>query len=185
MQQPATASLPAVATTPETKQTSRPTLPPEEQQVLTLAQRFGRVTAKDLVDSLHVSRATATRRLSALAEEGHLVQHGKGRGTYYTAAGYAVAETHGTVTTPDKSATATAVPDTAQILARLSANHLQLQKQYAVEAIRPVASPPTKPMPRLTVRFATVPTLVEFWELRCHLQTLLGQEIDLIPEFPM
>ncbi|HRW08634.1 MAG TPA: tetratricopeptide repeat protein [Caldilineaceae bacterium] len=194
LQQPTESSSLAIATPPEIEQASLPALPPEEQQILMLAQRFGRVTAKDLVDSLNVSRATATRRLSALAEEGHLVQHGKGRGTYYTAAGYAVAETHSTATAPDKGATAvpgtvsttaTTAPDTEGILSRLSANNLQLRKQFAVEAIRPLISAPTKPMLRLTVRFATVPTLAEFWELRCHLQTLLGQEIDLIPEFPM
>jgi tetratricopeptide (TPR) repeat protein len=58
-------------------------LVPEEQIALELAQRHGRVTTRLLMEQAHISKATATRRLSALARRGLLVRVGKGRATCY------------------------------------------------------------------------------------------------------
>lgn len=51
-------------------------LPPDEAAVLELAQREQRLTAQRLVEALHVIRATATRRLTALTEKGYLQMEG-------------------------------------------------------------------------------------------------------------
>jgi DNA-binding transcriptional ArsR family regulator len=58
-------------------------LAPDEAAVLALAQREQRLTAQRLVEALHVSRATATRRLAALRETGFLQMEGPGRGVHY------------------------------------------------------------------------------------------------------
>ncbi len=65
-------SLPVVANSPEL-------LP-----ILNLIQRNERITARDLIDTLHVSKATATRKLASFVAEGKLERRGEGRGVYYT-----------------------------------------------------------------------------------------------------
>jgi tetratricopeptide (TPR) repeat protein len=57
---------------------------PREREVLALAQKHGQVTAKALMTAMHISKATATRRLAELAARGVLEKFGDGRGTYYT-----------------------------------------------------------------------------------------------------
>jgi len=179
-----------------------PKLSPEEQQIVELVERTGRVTAKALVEALHISRATATRRLRALAENGPLVQHGKGRGTYYitesatanptTANPTEVASTSSdtslgtaTIQQDQRHSSATAMPQLATLLALLADRETELQEHFAVDSIVPAALLSTAPMLQLIVQFRTLPTLVEFWKLRLHLQQLLGQKIDLIPELPL
>ncbi len=63
-----------------------PTLDSDEQTALDVALRSGRVNAAALMDAAQVSKATATRKLTRLAESGLLVKHGQGRSTYYTRA---------------------------------------------------------------------------------------------------
>jgi tetratricopeptide (TPR) repeat protein len=63
-----------------------PAVDADEAVALAVAKRSGRVNAATFMTSAHVSKATATRKLSRLAEAGLLVRHGQGRGTYYTPA---------------------------------------------------------------------------------------------------
>ncbi|MCB0063441.1 MAG: tetratricopeptide repeat protein [Caldilineaceae bacterium] len=174
-----------------------PPLPPDEQAVLTLAQTYGRLTAKDLVDALDISRATATRRLTALTEVGHLTQHGKGRGTYYTVAD-SIAAAHSaadqaitddiptagpcpTTGTTTDTTTGTSSETQAVPLAANLATHLPtLRERYRVTDLTP--TPSTSPMPRFTVRFAELPSLPEFCALRTYLTEITGVEIDLWPD---
>lgn len=74
------------------KNTSAPTLEvqtaiaatgEDHRAALDLAAQHGRLTAGLLVEQLHISKATATRRLAALVEQGRLAKRGKGRGTHY------------------------------------------------------------------------------------------------------
>lgn len=60
-----------------------PPLLPDEQAAISLARENGRLTPKDLMQAVKVSKATATRRLADLVEKGLLEKYGKGRGTYY------------------------------------------------------------------------------------------------------
>lgn len=80
----ATAPL-AVRSTPEQNGADLPLqgLNADDRQVLILAQSAGRVSARNLMEAGHVSKATATRRLAALAERGLLQRHGEGRGVHY------------------------------------------------------------------------------------------------------
>jgi tetratricopeptide (TPR) repeat protein len=63
---------------------SDPVLLPEEQVALALARQTGWVTTKTLMAQIGVSKATATRRLTGLVEQGFLVKAGQGRATRYT-----------------------------------------------------------------------------------------------------
>lgn len=58
-------------------------LDPEDALVLDLARREGKVTPRRLMKAASLSKATATRRLTALAAAGLLLPVGRGRGTCY------------------------------------------------------------------------------------------------------
>ncbi len=177
------------APSPESVNPERPSLSPEEAAIRDLATKYGRITAKVLTEELPISRATATRRLSVLSEAGELVQHGKGRGTYYTLAEHqsraeqdlhasrtAAAPLVGTFTT---SATSFA---TDQFLAEIAGQMERLRERFAVAALTSGAPPTTAAMPQIMVHFIETPTLAEFWALRTHLSALAGFPIDLIPQ---
>lgn len=160
-------------------------LPPEEQEIIILAQQYGRIAAKDLVEALHVSRATATRRLSALAEDGHLEQHGKGRGTYYALPDQQTSLPQNAGQGSAVLSTAQPLPEQQQQLAHwLASEEEALQEHFAIEAITLTDTVATRPLPRLSVRFRKIPTLTEFWALRRHLERQWGQSVDLVPELP-
>lgn len=56
------------------------------QHALALVQREGCVTPRMLMVEAHVSKPTATRRLTGLVQQGYLCTRGKGRATVYVAA---------------------------------------------------------------------------------------------------
>ncbi len=139
-------------------------LDPEAAAVLALAQREHRLTAQRLVEALHVSRATATRRLTALAEMGYLQMEGKGRGVHY------------------RLMSAALRPDTAPVLdidARLRALLPALRQQFDVVA---VGLTPVPGVTRLVVRFQVTPTLEQFFDLERHISAALQVAVDLAPE---
>jgi tetratricopeptide (TPR) repeat protein len=160
---------------------------PEEVVVMELAAQHGRITAKLLTEQLNVSRATATRRLSSLAEAGHLTQHGKGRGTYYSRGKRrSDTETRGSSHTEERNQPPTAATSalplaTATLLAYLADAENPLQRRFAVTAIEPASPPSAAAMPRLVVHFAETPTLAEFCALRAFINEVTGTEVDLWP----
>ncbi len=149
-------------------------LDPDEQEVLTLAQREPKLTAQRLIAAANISRATATRRLTALVEKGILRMEGKGRGVYYQLVG---------ATQPTAQTRSTVLPATNQIAALLGKHQAQLRQQYSIEAIGNLpASMPERPIVKLTVRFQQLPDLARYLELRQHLSQLLQMDVDLLPE---
>ncbi|NOK60972.1 MAG: hypothetical protein GFH27_549289n46 [Chloroflexi bacterium AL-W] len=56
------------------------------QHALALVQREGRVTPRMLMVKAHISKPTATRRLTGLVQQGYLRVRGKGRATAYVSA---------------------------------------------------------------------------------------------------
>ncbi len=60
-------------------------LPSVSELLLALARERGRLTISDAVTLLKVNRNTAKLHFRQLVESGHLLQHGIGRGTWYTA----------------------------------------------------------------------------------------------------
>lgn len=60
-------------------------LPPVSMQLLALARERGRLTIADAATLLAVNRNTAKLHIRHLVENGHLIQHGTGKATWYTA----------------------------------------------------------------------------------------------------
>ncbi|MBK8796411.1 MAG: tetratricopeptide repeat protein [Anaerolineales bacterium] len=149
-------------------------LDPEAATVLELAQREHKITAQRLIEVLHVSRATATRRLSALVEQGYLRMEGKGRGVHYRLASEYAAEPPGLI-------------DAATRIEELEARVRQLaptlHAQFGARAIGVILSPaPPSGLVRLVARFETTPDLEHFFALEQELGDALRFEIDLVPE---
>lgn len=59
-------------------------LPLEAEQLLVLAKERGRVTMSEAVTLLGINRNTLKVRFRQLVEQGYLVQHGIGKGTWYS-----------------------------------------------------------------------------------------------------
>lgn len=60
-------------------------LSPISEQLVVLARERGRLTISDAVRVLSINRNTAKLHFRQLVESGHLVQHGKGKATWYAA----------------------------------------------------------------------------------------------------
>ena len=139
--------------------------------VIDLARREGRVTPRRLMDTLGVSKATATRRLAEWVAQGVLARQGQGRGAYYELAAPFPAAT---VTEP--------AVEVAAALRQQLYHHWEPPKiGFRLAALGVVTAPPSTP-PRLVARFITLPELSEFFKLEAALARLLSREIDLLPE---
>lgn len=57
---------------------------PVAERMVALARERGRVTISDAVELLGLNRNTAKLHFRQLVQEGHLLQHGSGRGTWYS-----------------------------------------------------------------------------------------------------
>jgi len=60
-------------------------LPPVSEQLVALVKERGRITISEAVILLSINRNTAKLHFRQLVDNGHLVQHGTGRATWYTA----------------------------------------------------------------------------------------------------
>lgn len=59
-------------------------LPADSVQMLEYLKDNGRITMKQAEDLTHTPRATLKLRIAQLLEDGHILRHGQGRGTWYT-----------------------------------------------------------------------------------------------------
>jgi len=135
---------------------------PDDQEILDLARDQGAITTRALMTATGVSKATATRRLTALAEAGRLTRHGAGRGAYYALAD------------PDAAHTAA---DLRRLLAELGP---RLASRYQLSALG-LAEPPAAHA-AVVVRFSREPDLARFFALEAELAELAGRTVDLTPE---
>ncbi|MEM7534167.1 MAG: tetratricopeptide repeat protein [Chloroflexota bacterium] len=164
-------------------------LTPDEQAVLSLAAQEGRITPKTIMDTLDVSKATATRRLAALAKTNHLAKHGKGRGTYYVLA-------------DELTTTASQAPSTESIHQANGHHHIVYQQKlgsiwqtqqttlldtFGVSALG-LLNGDNQPhgetsvhMVRVVAQFNTMPNLLDFFELERTLQGWFENGLDLLP----
>jgi tetratricopeptide (TPR) repeat protein len=149
-------------------------LEPEDRIALSTAERYGQVTAKSFVAAANISKATATRRLSSLAERGYLVQHGRGRSTHYTLPAPVASEM--------PSAQTTAPEDVAvQLNHLLYGQRRWLMEQYAVNTMGISDEQLPGNMVRLRVGFVHPPDIHAFFELEDRLNGLLNMMVDLLP----
>ncbi len=154
---------------------------PEAQQVLALAQREPQITPKLLIETLHMSKATATRRLTELVDQGYLCQAGKGRGTYYT-----LAPVNGNgcnLPSTANSTLARSKNDMAALAQCLRQHRSALSSTYALTALGIIqdeaAAGASNHRLDLAARFATLPDLRSFFALETQLAKLLNLRVDL------
>jgi len=153
-----------------------PKLDTDEQLLLSLLATEGVVTPKRLMDVANISRATATRRLTTWVEKGLLQVEGKGRGTVYCRATQAILPT--VIAEPANKAAQAA--DMAAIQAVLQRLKLDLTQQYAITAMGVVLPSAAVSLIKLVVRFEPLPDLTHYLQLKRHLASCLGCEIDLL-----
>jgi predicted HTH transcriptional regulator len=55
----------------------------EAQRIVALLNRVGEISIADVIENLHIPRATAGKKLAYLVQQKQLVKYGKGRGTKY------------------------------------------------------------------------------------------------------
>ena len=157
------------------------TLSQEEKAILDLVKTHGQVTAKLVIDLLNVSRATATRRLTTLVEEGYLTLQGKGRGVYYELASIARTEALVGPTSTGKEVQM-AQADRRNDYDILRAQQRDLQQHFAVTALA-IKSPATaNVLLQIVVHYAQLPDLAGYLALKRQLNGLLDTPIDLLPD---
>ncbi len=158
---------------PQTQPHQASGLTDDDHLVLDLARREGSITPRRLMEAGHVSKATATRRLAALVERGRLLQHGRGRNTRY-------------VLPPPMQPAPAALPQAsseAELQTILLRNLPWLAHTFGIRAIGWYRSETAKPQaPILVARFARLPELLPFLELRRLLTQRVGTAVDLLPE---
>lgn len=154
---------------------SLPRLDEDEQLVLSLVKAEGTITPKRLMDAANVSRATATRRLTALVEKGLLTVEGKGRGTCYYLAEPMDADA------ATASMVTVATLDCAAIRAALLPCQGEFAQHYGVTALGVIEQATLATAPRkFVVDFTTLPDLRTYRQLKRQLTEHLAEEIDLL-----
>lgn len=153
--------------------TSEGGLTDEERLVLELARREGSVTPRRLMEEGHVSKATATRRLAALVEQGYLIQQGRARTTRYVPA----------VSLQSEQAAPSPTINESDLQGLLLRNLPWLTNHFGIRAIGWYRTDALAPaLPTLVARFDHLPDLLAFLELRTLLVRRIGVPLDLLPE---
>ncbi|NJN14895.1 MAG: tetratricopeptide repeat protein [Oscillochloris sp.] len=149
----------------------------DDAAALALARRLGRITPRLLMSEAHVSKATATRRLSDLARRGLLESVGKGRATAYIPS----AVVHATAVGPASfTALPNLDPDLASVLEALHFHAPILVESLSGEAIA-VAPFSGDGILRLLLRCRRIPELHAFFAVERRLSELLARRVDLLP----
>lgn len=137
----------------------------ESRQALQLARTAGRVTARELMDAAGVSKATATRKLAALAERGALVKVGQGRNTQYVIPG-----------TQDAAA-----PAPTNVRELLRQQRVLLEHYYGVAELALMTPAEGAGWLELAATFVDLPDLPTFFELEARLERALARAVRLRP----
>ena len=171
------AKMPALQTTDKAEVTQTtvllpsrdPVTDPEVRAILQMATEEGRLTPKLLMETLHISKATATRRLAELVERGYLEKQGEGRGTYYVLCEQ-----------PHQTGRASKPSEFDVLQEKLRQQEQHLRQQHGIIAFGIVQEAARKPLTGV-VRFAVLPDLHRFFALEKALGKLVGVPFDLLP----
>lgn len=149
---------------------------------LALAEEHGRVTARQLMKTVHISKATATRRLAALAQQGLLHRVGQGRGTFYVRGAPNPPPAAAPTAAPAQGVgAATPLADLERVARLLDPHGVRLQ-HCGVEALGVLSDPQAGGQPRLVARFSRLPDVLTFLALEQELATWLKADVRLLPE---
>ncbi|MBC8076744.1 MAG: tetratricopeptide repeat protein [Chloroflexales bacterium] len=147
----------------------------DEERALDIARREGQVTPKTLMVAVHISKATATRRLADLVGRGYLMPQGKGRATAYVLANGAMLGEHAVEPAPDASTR------TAPIAQLVREHGERLRGHYRVEALGVVDTARSDAALCLVARFTRAPDMLTFVQLEHWLSELAHCRVDLLP----
>ncbi|MEZ4716520.1 MAG: helix-turn-helix domain-containing protein [Caldilineaceae bacterium] len=139
----------------------------EAQQALQLARARGGVSTRDLMEATGVSKATATRKLAALAEDGSLLKVGQGRNTHYVPP----AQT-------DDAAPTTTSADPRQVLRQ---QRVLLEHYYGITGLALLTPPAQVAWLELAAAFAELPDLLAIFALEARLARTLARPVRLRP----
>ncbi len=157
----------------------------EDALALDLARREGKVTPRRLMEVAHLSKATATRRLTALTAAGLLTPVGRGRGTSYVIGGDRVMKR---LETGDWDGQGEArsdndEPHSPNLQSPSSQAHSPpislphtICARYGILAVGWVVDAPI-----LALRFAQLPDLLTFLALRAEVWQEVGETVEVLP----
>ncbi|HAJ34922.1 MAG TPA: hypothetical protein DCL15_04405 [Chloroflexi bacterium] len=159
----------------------------EDALALDLARREGKVTPRRLMEVAHLSKATATRRLTALAAAGLLTQVGRGRGTSYVMDGGRDwlnkrlesgdwDEQGETRIDNDKLRSPSRQSPIAQTHSPPISLPHTLCARYGILAVGRVVDAPI-----LALRFERLPDLLTFLALRAEVWQEVGETVEMLP----
>jgi len=158
-------------------------LDPDEQVAWRLVRKQGYITAKRLMESAVVSKATATRKLASMVARGLLRKEGKGRGTRYVASDATGTQSTAPGTATRKQRQALVV----RLQQQLGRRKTILSQQYDlaglgvidpslhIRAIIPGAL-------NMVARFDQLPDVLAFFALENYLAEVSGQPANLLLE---
>jgi len=142
----------------------------DDSAIIDLTQREQKITTRRLMEMADISRATATRRLTALVERGLLNAHGQGRGAYYAL--------------PAPTSSNESTPAWTTLHDNLHGEQDTLVTQYAMTGIGLLNATTSQPA-KFVVCFDEPPDLATFFRLRQHLASLSHLDVDLLPDFTL
>ena len=153
----------------------------QDALALEVAQREGSITPRRLLEVAHLSKATATRRLTALAAAGLLTPVGRGRGTSYVISKKSSrqlerreSEDGGERATGDGQNTFP--PPSSPFQPQHRPISAGLRTRYGIRAAGWVVDAPI-----LALRFEPLPDLLTFLSLRAALRQEMGEAIEVLP----
>lgn len=141
----------------------------EQRTAMEIARREGSIAARVLVDACDISKATATRKLVALAELGLLRTFGKGRNVHYRPA----------ADSPQAAVESAAYASTSEQLER---QRVLIEQYFSVASLGVLRTGADSEL-ELLVAFDEVPDLQTFFALEQRLGSILRRRVNLTPDF--
>lgn len=181
------ASQPSVAPHSAATQPVADLLSAQDALALDLARREGSVTPRRLMEVAHLSKATATRRLTALAAAGLLTPVGRGRGTSYVIAeerDWSIKRLEsGNWDGQGETRSGNDEPHSPSRQSPISQAHSPpislphtICARYGILAVGWVVDAPI-----LALRFAQLPDLLTFLALRAEVRQTVGEAVEVLP----
>ena len=164
--------------TPEVP-TSTTGLDHTQRAALEIARTNGRITARELMEECGVSKATATRKLTGLADVGLLIKAGNGRGVHYLPPQAAASSAGQT----DAGSEGGPVRNPRAVSKALERQRVLLQQYFKVDGLAMPSIAPDFTCPlEMVVRFTATADLATFFALEARLSALLNTRVNLTPD---
>ena len=138
---------------------------PDIAAILDLILQNGQITARTLIETLHISKATATRKLANMVEQGKLERHGEGRAVYYT-----LPQSEAQAYTPT-------YPAVSHLQHQIETLLPSIRADFQVESLLAMTE---STRADIEITFKHLPDLPTFFALERKLSLALGFQINLV-----